>query len=336
MNIKDIARISGVGVSTVSRVINNHPDVKKETRDHILEIIKEYNYIPNNSARVLKQNNTKNIGLLVKGVFNPFFSEMIKSIGTKIEKMGYVMILQHSDSVVNDVDSVIAFVKEKRLQGVICLGGNFDDIKDDSFAGIDAAIVLASVNLKATVGGLHRFSSIGIDNESAGYYATNYLIKNGHKNICLILGDKEDSGIGAARCVGYKRAMLENNLSVNTGDILAGGYEYKKSYQETKKLLEQKPETTAIFAISDTMAVGAAKAVVDSGLIIGEDISIIGFDGMDIATYYNPSITTMKQPRSEIARLSVETLLALINEEAENTHKILEVELIEGKSCIKK
>ncbi|MHC1749493.1 MAG: LacI family DNA-binding transcriptional regulator [Cellulosilyticaceae bacterium] len=335
MNIKDIARISGVGVSTVSRVINNHPDVKKETRDHILEIIKEYNYIPNNSARILKQNNTKNIGLLVKGVFNPFFSEMIKSIGTKIEKMGYVMILQHSDSVMNDVDSIIGFVKEKRLQGLICLGGNFDDIKDDSFDSIDAAIVLASVNLKHTVGGRHRFSSIGIDNEAASYRATEYLINNGHKNICLIVGDEKDSGIGAGRYEGYKKAMEKHNLPMNDNNIIEGGYEYKKAYKETQKFLQDNKDITAIFAISDAMAVGAAKAVADTGLKIGEDISIMGFDGMDIANYYNPTITTMKQPRSEIARLSVEILLALINDNVKNSHEILEVELLEGNSCVK-
>ena len=97
MNIRDIAKLAGVGVSTVSRVLNNHPDVKESTREKVLEIIKDSNYIPNNSARILKQNNTKNIGVLVKGVFNPFFSEMINVIGNKIEENGYTMILQQND-----------------------------------------------------------------------------------------------------------------------------------------------------------------------------------------------------------------------------------------------
>ena len=92
MNIRDIAKLAGVGVSTVSRVINNHPDVKESTREKVLEIIKDSNYIPNNSARILKQNNTKNIGVLVKGVFNPLFSEMISVIGNKIKGSKYTMI----------------------------------------------------------------------------------------------------------------------------------------------------------------------------------------------------------------------------------------------------
>ncbi len=137
MNIGDIARLAGVGVSTVSRVINNHPDVKESTRERVWEIIKQNNYIPNNSARILKQNNTKNIGVLVKGVFNPFFSQMINVIGNIIDRSGYTMILEQNDyNFYQDVESLIGFIKEKKLQGVICLGGNFIDIKEDSFSDI--------------------------------------------------------------------------------------------------------------------------------------------------------------------------------------------------------
>ena len=122
MNIKDIARISGVGVSTVSRVLNNHPDVKESTRENVLRVIKESNYVPNNNARILKQNNTRNIGIFVKGVFNPFFSEMLNVIGSKINESKYTMILQQNDyGLEEDVDTLKSFIKEKRLQGVICL-----------------------------------------------------------------------------------------------------------------------------------------------------------------------------------------------------------------------
>lgn len=102
MNIKDIAAIAKVGVSTVSRVLNNHPDVSEETRKRVLQVIKENNYIPNNSARILKQSNTKNIGILVKGVFNPFFSEILKLVSVDIQAAGYTMILQHHNNQ-NDV-----------------------------------------------------------------------------------------------------------------------------------------------------------------------------------------------------------------------------------------
>ena len=115
MNIRDIAKISGVGVSTVSRVLNNHPDVKESTRENVLRVIKESNYVPNNSARILKQNTTKNIGVLVKGVFNPFFSELINVIGSKINEEKYTMILQQNDYVLGSSRFPILRLFERSL-----------------------------------------------------------------------------------------------------------------------------------------------------------------------------------------------------------------------------
>ena len=171
MNIRDIAKLAGVGVSTVSRVLNNHPDVKESTREKVLEIIKDSNYIPNNSARILKQNNTKNIGVLAKGGFNPFFSEMISVIGNKIEESKYTMILQQNDyALAEDVDMLISFVKEKRLQGIICLGGNFIDVTENSFENLGIPIVITSVSTISKVG-KGSYSSVGIDDVKAAYDA---------------------------------------------------------------------------------------------------------------------------------------------------------------------
>ena len=164
MNIKDIAAIANVGVSTVSRVLNNHPDVNERTRERVLKIIKENNYIPNNSARILKQSNTKNIGILVKGVFNPFFSEILKIVSVGIQDAGYTMILQHHNNQ-NDVETLLGFIKEKRLQGIICLGGNFIDLKDEDLEEVeDVPIVLVSVEA-AIRKKLKRCSSISINNK---------------------------------------------------------------------------------------------------------------------------------------------------------------------------
>ena len=231
INIRDIARIAGVGVSTVSRVINNHPDVKDKTRERVLEIIKENNYIPNNSARNLKKNNTKNIGVLIKGVFNPFFSEMLDLISKRISKAGYSMILEHHDYLSDDeMNNLISMIKEKRLQGVICLGGNFIDLKNDDFNDIDVPVVLASINHKYGKG-FSKFSSVSIDNEESAYLATKYLIDCGHKNIALMLGDEYDTGIGHLREAGYLKALSDNNIKFNKDYRVLGYYEYKGAYE---------------------------------------------------------------------------------------------------------
>lgn len=333
MNIKDIAQLAGVGVSTVSRVLNNHADVKLSTREKVLEIIEENKYIPNNSARVLKQNNTKNIGLLVKGVFNPFFSEMINIIGNKVDAAGYTMILEQNDfNIYQDVDNVISFAKEKKLQGVICLGGNFIDIADDSFTNLNIPIVLTSVNTLSKKG-KETYSSVGIDDVKATYEVTKYLIEKGHKDIALILGKDDDIGVSWWRLNGYKNALADNNIPLRDDYILVGDYESRRSYEVTKKLLSENKNITAIFSLSDIMAIGAARGIIDSGLKIGKDISLIGFDGMDYSEFYNPAITTVKQPKKLMAETSIKLLLDLMKNNNENQHILLNTELIQRESC---
>ncbi|EHK2363525.1 TPA: LacI family DNA-binding transcriptional regulator [Clostridium perfringens] len=335
MNIKDIARLAGVGVSTVSRVINDHPDVKDETREKILKIIKESNYIPNNSARILKKNNTNNIGVLVKGVFNPFFAEMINIIGNRINEAGYTMILQQNDyATEDDVDNLIAFVKEKRLQGIICLGGNFLNINDESFQFLDIPVVLTSVNTLSKES-KSKFSSIGIDNVLAAKASIQYLIDKGHRNIVILLGEKNDVGISGLRLEGYKKALEENNIPYSEENVFIGDYDYSGAYRVTKEIINNRKDITAIFSISDIMAVGAAKSVIDQGLQVGEDISIMGFDGMDISKYYNPGITTVKQPKKNMANNSIDLLLALLAKKEEHKHIIFETKIIERESCKK-
>ncbi|ELC8443620.1 LacI family DNA-binding transcriptional regulator [Clostridium perfringens] len=333
MNIRDIAKLAGVGVSTVSRVINEHPDVKDETREKILKIIKESNYIPNNSARILKKNYTNNIGVLVKGVFNPFFAEMINIIGNRINEAGYTMILQQNDyATEDDVDNLIAFVKEKRLQGIICLGGNFLNINDESFQFLDIPVVLTSVNTISKES-KSKFSSIGIDNILSAKDSTQYLIDKGHRNIAILLGEKNDVGISGLRLEGYRRALEENDISYSEDNVFIGDYDYSGAYKVTKEIINNRKDITAIFSISDIMAVGAAKSVIDQGLQVGEDMSIIGFDGMDISKYYNPGITTVKQPKKHMANNSIDLLLALLAKKEEHKHIIFETKIIERDSC---
>ncbi|MDK0736326.1 LacI family DNA-binding transcriptional regulator [Clostridium perfringens] len=333
MNIRDIARLAGVGVSTVSRVINDHPDVKDETREKILKIIKESNYIPNNSARILKKNNTNNIGVLVKGVFNPFFAEMINIIGNRINEAGYTMILQQNDyATEDDVDNLIAFVKEKRLQGIICLGGNFLNINDESFQFLDIPVVLTSVNTLSKES-KSKFSSIGIDNVLAAKASIQYIIDKGHRNIGILLGEKNDVGISGLRLEGYRKALEENNIPYSEENVFIGDYDYSGAYRVTKEIINNRKDITAIFSISDIMAVGAAKSVIDQGLQVGEDISIMGFDGMDISKYYNPGITTVKQPKKNMANNSIDLLLALLAKKEDHKHIIFETKIIERESC---
>lgn len=335
MNISDIAKLAGVGVGTVSRVINDHPDVKDETRKKVLKIIKEKNYIPNNSARNLKMTNTNSIGVLVRGVFNPFFSEMTEIISKIISKNDYSMILQHNDYCDGgELLNIISFVKERKLQGLIYLGCNLEELDQNTFENIDIPMVLTSVNSTYDEK-INSFSSIAIENGKAAYNATKYLIDLGHKNIGIVLGRDDDKGIGRERFLGYIDALNENELKFQEDNVVYGQFTSRGAYEATLDLIDKNKNLTAIFCISDVMAIGVAKAIHDRGMKIGDDISIVGFDGMDIAEFNIPAITTVKQPRKEMAEMSVQLLLDLIKGDLENKHILLDTELIERESCKK-
>lgn len=335
MNISDVAKLAGVGVGTVSRVLNNHPDVKDETRKKVLDIIKTSNYIPNNSARNLKKSNTNTIGVLVRGVFNPFFSEMLDEINKGIVKNGYTMILQHNDySDSGELFNIISFVKERKLEGLIYLGCNLRELDQTTFEDINIPVVLTSVNTIYN-DEINSFSSIGIENSKAAYNAVKYLIDLGHKDVGIVLGVNDDIGIGRERFLGYVDAINESKIEFNEKKVVYGNYSSKGAYDATLELLENNKDLTAIFCISDIMAIGAGKAIHDKGLKIGKDISLIGFDGMDVAEFNIPSITTIVQPREEMAELSVELLLDLMKNKLENKHIVLDTKLVERESCRK-
>ena len=336
MQITDIAKIAGVGVGTVSRVINNHPDVSEKTRAKVKKVIKEHNYVPNNSARLLKMNNTKNICVFVRGIYNPFFSEIIDYIRKEISKAGYFMILQQEDykNEIDEIRSMVAIAKENKLKGMISLGAQLYDIENELIKDIDIPIVFTSAN-RLNGKNAEKFSTISIENTYSAYMGVEHLISKGHKKIAILLGNENDKGIGNARFEGYLKALSDNDIKLNDEYVIYGEFNYKDAYDSTSKLLKKDKNITAIFAISDIMAVGAAKAITDNNLKIGEDIALLGFDGMEVTKYYSPSISTIEQPKELLAKESINLLLDLINGKSQNKHIVIDTNLIERESSIK-
>lgn len=334
LNIKDIAKIAGVGVSTVSRVLNNHPDVRDKTREKVLEVIEEYNYIPNNSARNLKRSDSRNIGVLVKGIYNPFFDKIIQAIEKKIDKEGYSMILHYntSDYNENDIEVAIKLIKGKKLRGLICLGGNYDNLDESQLVDLKTPIVLSSTNIFEHIN-RDNFSSVVIENEKAALNATDYLCSLGHKAIGIITTGEMDKSMGRLRLKGYKRALKNNGIQYRDEFFEIGEYTFQTGFDAMTRLLDKKLDITAVFITSDIMAIGAAKAILSRGLKIPEDISIIGFDGIEYAKYFHPAITTIKQPDEELGQKSVDILFDCIKEKKNHQHVVLKTELVERESC---
>lgn len=335
MNIKDIAKEAGVAVSTVSRVLNQHPDVKEDTRQKVLSVMETMNYIPNNSARNLKRNTSNSVGVMIKGRHNPFFSKMVESIEHKIAEYGYSMILHYTNDDANDIESAIELIKEKRLKGLICLGGNFDQLDDSHLIDLKTPLVLASTDIIQGAS-TYNFSSVVIDNEKAAYKAVTYLCKLGHESIGLITTGKADKCIGELRTNGYRRALKDNGIKTDDELIAIGSYTFESGYNAAHRLLVEFSDITALFVTSDIMAIGACKAALKLGKRVPEDLSIIGFDGLDYAEFYHPSISSVKQPIEAMGFKSATILMDLMAKKCDNQHVVMETELIVRDSCMKR
>lgn len=332
ITIKDIAKLCGVGVSTVSRAINNHPDINPDTKRMVMEIIKKYDYVPNNSARNLKRTEANTIAVLVKGMTNPFFNTMIKVIEKYIKKQKYSMVLHHVEFNEDEVDVAIELIKEKRLRGIIFLGGYFVH-SEEKMAKIQVPFVLSTVGCPPENISRQNYSSIAVDDEKESYRMTEYLIQSGHRDIVILAAETEDASIGRLRLQGYRNALntyqipfREELVRHMRSDIEA--YSMENGYLVTKELLESDIHFTAIFAISDVIAIGACKAITDFGKSVPLDYSVAGFDGIDLGNYYNPSITTIKQPVEEMATQTVKLLFSIIEDHKCHEHQIFQAELL--------
>lgn len=332
VNIKDIARISGVGISTVSRVINNTGIVSKATREKVLRVVKEYNYIPNSNARNLKTTQSKNIALMVKGITNPFFSTMIREIERQVNLRGYPFLIQQVEDGTDEINAAIQLVKEKNLCGIIFMGGTYNH-SEEKFRQLNVPSVLTTITTTQEVDP-DVFSSVIINDLKEAQKATSYLISLGHTTIgFLAKSPMLNETTGNRRLLGYKQALLEHGLPFDPQLVEDCEYSPSSGFNATRRLLNKNNNITALFAASDTIAMGAAKAVLTAGLSIPDDISIIGFDGIEMAEYYHPSLDTISQPATEMALSSVGVLFDLIAERSGNQHIVYDAVLLRRGSC---
>lgn len=334
--IKDIARICGVGVSTVSRAINNHPDINEETKALIIKVIKEHNYIPNNSARNLKRSESNTIAVLIKGISNPFFNNMLKVFENEIQRKKYSFLLHRVEEHEDEIDVALLLEKEKRLKGIVFLGGYFNQ-SVEKLKQLKVPFVLSTGGVSESIN-RDYYSSVTVDDYKESYKMVDYLCKLGHKKIAIISAPPDDESIGKLRFEGYVKALKDNHITFSQSlvyykkDDTMDTFSMQYGYAVTKELLASGKECTAVFAISDSMAVGACKAIFESGKKVPEDYSVAGFDGMDITFYYEPSITTIRQPVEEMAEETIRIIFDLIEERTNQETKIFTADLVVGQS----
>jgi len=331
VTIKDIARLSGVSITTVSRVLNNRPDVSAESRRKVEAVIASTNYIPNNSARELVRTDSNNIGLVVRGVSNPFYVDIIQAIESAVTDAGYTLVMQQIGSDKNEIAHGAIMQREKRLRGLIFLGGRFDYTPEDVTSITVPFVCCSYTNPYGTL--LEgNYSSVSIADEDTAYEAVRYLIEKGHQRIAALITATDDRSISQLRYEGYVKALRDHGLE-SGGVICTESYDIRGAYEAVERTLQNgHGDFTALFAISDNMAIGAMRALRDAGRAVPADCSVIAIDGLELSAYIEPPLTTLCQPMDQMGHESVQQLLRLMKGEGAHTQHILPTELREGRS----
>jgi len=333
MTIKDIAKTCNVSISTVSRVLNNRPDVSESVRQKVLAVVESQGYIPNNSARDLVRSSSDAIGVVVRGMGNLFFSNLLKTISKEIENCGYTMVIHFIDSDADEVKAGAILEREKKLLGIVFLGGRFDYTPAE-LALIGVPYVCCSYTNR--FGSLREedYSSVSIDDYQTAYKAVTRLIQLGHRKIAAVFPSKGDRSISEIRYKGYCDALRDHGISYDDTLVAetAGRFDMPKTYDVVTQLLTDGAKFTALFVPSDTIAMAAMKAIENFGLRVPDDISVIAIDGLQVSEYITPTLTTMVQPAEEMGRESVHILVNVLEGKGRTKHLRVEAQMREGAS----
>lgn len=319
MTIKDLAAKTGYAVGTVSRVLNNHPNVSQKARTAILAAVEESGFQLNVNARQLKQNHSTAILAIIKGTGNVVFFQMLEQIQSQLSGTRYPLHVEYMHGSQNEVRRAQALIREKKALGVLFLGGNLDNFRGD-FAGLDVSSVLVTNNAESL--GFENLSSVCVDDRSAAREAVRSLISQGHRKIAVIGGHRVYSDACRNRWLGVLDAMAEAGLTIDPEEDYATAYfSPEGGCTGAQELLARKREFSAIFAMSDLMAMGAIRTLLDHGLRVPEDVSVIGFDGIPLGEFLVPRLSSVAQPTVDMARRSVELLLDAIENGADARHE---------------
>lgn len=330
--IYDVAKKAGVGIGTVSRVLNESSQISPETKDRVLKAIKELNYQPHALARGLARKKTNMIAVILPQVTGYFYHDLLKAIQKKVSAFGYDMILYSVDKADKTILFLQKTLRERRVDGVLLISLKIPDEKVKRFQQTETPIVL--------VDSYHpKLDSIIVENEQGAYMATQHLIKLGHRRVGII--DAHLRSMPAqVRLKGYKKALKENKIPFEERLLVISdvsseedGFNQKAGYDAMSQLLklgENRP--TAVFVASDIQALGAMKALRDNKLKIPQDMAVVGFDDIEMSDYLG--LSTMRQPMYAMGKLAVERLMERISEDVKNVMlRSFTTELVVRETC---
>lgn len=329
MTIKEIARLSGYGVGTVSRVLNNNPNVSDKARRAIMEVVEANNFQPNENARRLRIQTHSGIAIIIKGRQNMLFEEILERMQIAFENADYSCSVYYIDEEDDETAEAARIQKEQKPYGFVMLGSNPEVC--NFLSGGDAPVIF--VTNSADSMNMPNLSSISTDDYGAAICMINYLFDKGHTRIGIIGGDPQKSKPSLMRLSGCQAAFMRHGQAIDMQKQYAySRFSFEGGYAATEKLLQNNPDLTAIFAMSDIMAIGAIRALYDHGKRVPADVSVTGFDGIEISRFCNPVLTTIWQNTERMAERGAEILIQCIEEETPAIYETVPFSLQEGGS----
>lgn len=336
MNIYDIAKLSGVSIATVSRVLNNKQGVSDAAKARVLRTVEEHNFIPNQLAKSLANKKSYVIGIVMPGI-NHYFSNRIDAIHKLCKEQGYSLMItaNYKDSNIIDEDiKNFNLLIEKRVDGIIYFPTHVSVEHNELLKRIQHSIPMVITDRIIEGVDVPYVIQDAIEPTKK---MTQYLLESGHQVIGYINGLSFDQ-VNNERFETFRSYMMNSGIGFNENLVEVGDFSLESGYRAMKSLLWKRADNmkrpmTAVFASNDTMAMGAIKAIHDSGLKVPEDISVVGFDGLDYGQYYSPSLTTVKVNQYALGEWAADAVLAIINgNEVPMKNRVMDYELIIGQS----
>jgi len=326
--IKDVARLAGVSVTTVSRALNGHDDVNPETRRRIQEVAEQLGYSPNIAARTLVSKRSRTLGLLLSAltrnsVKDNIVFEMLCGMNDRAAELEYDLVLFNTTPQKQRQKSYKALCKERGVDGVIMMGMRLDDpyLEEMLHASIPCVLIDIPIERKKTIG------YVMTDNVQGALEAVTHLIGLGHRHIGMINGHAQ-AAVSIQRLDGYKQALERHGIPFDERYVEDGAFREDGGKDAAFRLLTAHPELTAIFCASDLMALGAVQAIRALGKRVPEDISIIGFDNIVAAQYCTPALTTVNQDKYQMGYLAAAILIDMLEGRQVQRYRTMPAELI--------
>ncbi len=331
LTIKDIARMADVSTATVSMILNNKDEnISPTTRERVLRIVKESNYIPNTMARSLVTRKTKTIGLIIPDIANPFFPELARGAEDRASEAGYGIIFCNTDDDLEKEEKYINMLAEKMVDGIVFAHSAKRTGELASYDRGSIPIILIDRDMESE----NVKGKVLVNNLEGAYQGVKHLLERGYRKIAFITGALT-STTARDRLEGYKQALKEYGIAFDESYVKAGQYKSEWGIEAAEQLLREHIDFDAVFCGNDLIAISVIKTLKNSGFSIPKDIGVVGFDDIQMASMVEPELTTVKQPNYEMGYKAVDLLIEVLekpDKQIEQKRIILSTELLIRKS----